>query len=174
VRDNVTDAYLTQNMPNPFFGILPRTTTIGASANIARERLLRPYPQFDQVFSTTNDGYSWYHSLQVRLEKRFSKGYTFLAAYTYSKFMQATQYMNQDDLRPRSVSVRTFLTDIAQRNLRIAVWEGQASSERRKFCGRKDCPGGSSQASIRIRAGRSEGLMEEPTAGRITTCLAQD
>ncbi|HET6962751.1 MAG TPA: TonB-dependent receptor [Terriglobia bacterium] len=103
VRDNVTDAYLTQNIPNPFFGILPATTTIGASANIARERLLRPYPQFDQVFSTTNDGYSWYHSLQVRLEKRFSKGYTFLGAYTYSKFMQATQYLNQDDLRPSEV-----------------------------------------------------------------------
>ena len=103
VRDNVTDAYLTQNVPNPFFGILPATTTIGASANIARERLLRPYPQFDQVFSTTNDGYSWYHSLQVRLEKRFSKGYTFLGAYTWSKFMQATQYLNQDDLRPSEV-----------------------------------------------------------------------
>jgi hypothetical protein len=103
VRDNVTDAYLTQNVPNPFFGILPATTTIGASANIARERLLRPFPQYDQVFSTTNDGYSWYHSLQVRVEKRFSKGYTFLGAYTYSKFMQATQYLNQDDLRPSEV-----------------------------------------------------------------------
>ncbi len=103
VRDNPTDAYLSQNVPNPFFGILPATTTIGASANIARERLLRPFPQFDQVFSTTNDGYSWYHSLQVRLEKRFSKGYTFLGAYTWSKFMQATQYLNQDDLQPSEV-----------------------------------------------------------------------
>jgi hypothetical protein len=103
VRDNVTDGYLTQNVPNPFFGILPATTTIGASANIARERLLRPFPQYDQVFSTTNDGYSWYHSLQLRLEKRFSKGYTFMGAYTFSKFMQATQYLNQDDLRPSEV-----------------------------------------------------------------------
>ena len=109
VRDNPTDAYLSQNVPNPFFGILPATTTIGASANIARERLLRPFPQFDQVFSTTNDGYSWYHSLQLRLEKRFSKGYTFLGAYTWSKFMQATQYMNQDDLRPsESISDMDF------------------------------------------------------------------
>jgi len=103
VRDNVTDAYLTQNVPNPFFGILPATTTIGASSTIARERLLRPFPQYDQVFSTTNDGYSWYHSLQLRLEKRFTKGYTLLGTYTWSKFMQATQYLNQDDLRPSEV-----------------------------------------------------------------------
>ena len=102
-RDNERDAYLSANVPNPFFGILPASTTIGASANIARERLLRPFPQFDQVFSTTNDGYSWYHSLQMRLEKRFAKGLTMLTSYTWSKFMEATQYLNQDDLRPSEV-----------------------------------------------------------------------
>ena len=43
--------------------------TAGAAlrgANIARERLLRPYPQFDAVNTTTNEGESWYHALQVR------------------------------------------------------------------------------------------------------------
>ena len=103
VRDNERDAYLSANVPNPFFGILPASTTIGASANIARERLLRPFPQFDQVFSTNNDGYSWYHSLQMRLEKRFAKGLTVLGSYTWSKFMEATQYLNQDDPRPSEV-----------------------------------------------------------------------
>jgi hypothetical protein len=103
VRDNDRDAYLSQNVPNPFFGILPATTTIGASANIARERILRPFPQFDQVFGTTNDGYSWYHSLQMRLEKRFARGLTLLGTYTWSKYMEASQYLNQDDLRPTEV-----------------------------------------------------------------------
>jgi hypothetical protein len=41
--------------------------------------------------------------LQARIEKRFSKGYTFMASYTYSKFMQATELLNQDDPRPSEV-----------------------------------------------------------------------
>jgi hypothetical protein len=52
------------------------------------------------VTTTTNEGYSWYHALQARIEKRFAKGYTFQAAYTFSKFMQATELLNQDDVDP--------------------------------------------------------------------------
>jgi hypothetical protein len=102
-RDEATRSYLSANVQNPFFGILPATTTIGASSQIARERLLRPFPQFDAVNTTTNEGYSWYHSLQTKIEKRFSKGYTFQASYTYSKFMQATELLNQDDIDPTEV-----------------------------------------------------------------------
>jgi len=102
-RDQATISYLTANVPNPFFGVLPASTTIGAASTFARERLLRPFPQFDSVTTTTNDGYSWYHSLQARIEKRFSKGYTFQASYTFSKFMQATELLNQDDPRPSEV-----------------------------------------------------------------------
>lgn len=102
-RDLTTTAYLSANLPNPFFGILPSSTTIGSSSNIARERLLRPFPAFDTVNTTTNDGYSWYHALQARIEKRLSKGYTFQASYTYSKFMQATELLNQDDVNPLEV-----------------------------------------------------------------------
>jgi carboxypeptidase family protein len=103
VRDEARRSYLAANVPNPFFGLLPRNTTIGGSSQIARERLLRPFPQFDQVITTTNEGYSWYHSLQTRIERRFSKGYTLQASYTYSKFMQATELLNQDDIDPTEV-----------------------------------------------------------------------
>jgi len=101
VRDNTAIAYLSANLPNPFLNQLP-AGAVGAftATNIARERLLRPFPQFDNVNSTRFDGYSWYHSLQARLEKRFSKGHTIAANYTYSKFMQATELMAADDARP--------------------------------------------------------------------------
>ena len=101
VRDDARNAYLTGNVPNPFFGIpgMP-TGTFLTSAQISRERLLRPYPHFDQVNSTVNDGYSWYHSLQMNLEKRFSAGYTFEATYTYAKFMEAAEVLNAGDPRP--------------------------------------------------------------------------
>jgi carboxypeptidase family protein len=102
--DGSTGNYLTQEIPNPFAGLMPANANAALRAtNIARQRLLRPFPQFDEVNTTTNEGYSWYHSLQVSMNKRFSKGYTLGANYTYSKFMQATEFLNQDDLRPHEI-----------------------------------------------------------------------
>jgi hypothetical protein len=49
---------------------------------------------------TTNQGYSWYHALQTSFSKRFSHGYTVLGTYTFSKFMQASEYLNTQDLMP--------------------------------------------------------------------------
>jgi hypothetical protein len=115
VRDDVRNNYLTANnvIPNPFVTVNPdgtRTQLLPSNAIsdlrgnfIQRQRLLRPFPQFDAVNTTTNEGYSWYHSLQVNMNKRFSKGYTLGMNYTYSKFMQATEFMNGDDPLPTEV-----------------------------------------------------------------------
>ncbi len=95
VRDDATINYLSTNLSNPFNPLLPGTGRAGTL--ISRADLLRPYPQFTGLTSTTNEGYSWYHSLQVKVEKRFSAGYTFQAAYTWSKFMEATAFLNDGD-----------------------------------------------------------------------------
>jgi hypothetical protein len=50
--------------------------------------------------TTNNDGKTWYHSAQVSLQKRFSKGYTLGVSYTYSHWMQATEYLNAADPEP--------------------------------------------------------------------------
>jgi len=48
----------------------------------------RPFPQFGNVVSQTPFwGNSSYHSLNLKLEKRFSKGLNFLTNYTFSKFI---------------------------------------------------------------------------------------
>jgi hypothetical protein len=44
-----------------------------------------PFPFFGQFPSDTNSGVASYNALQVKVEKRFSQGLTFLASYTYSK-----------------------------------------------------------------------------------------
>jgi len=104
VRDQATINYLTTNVPNPFAGLLPGTSL--NSGAIARNLLLLPYPQFAGVTMQDFQGYSWYHSLQVRLERRFSKGFTILAAYAFSKELDATSYLNPADPLPyRSISV---------------------------------------------------------------------
>jgi len=54
VRDQTTINYLTALMKNPFYGVtLPAgATSTFTSSTIARERLMRPFPQFDTVNST--------------------------------------------------------------------------------------------------------------------------
>jgi hypothetical protein len=103
-RDNTTNNYLSANLPNPLRGLLPSGAISALTGtNIGRDRLLRPYPQFDSVNATRYDGYSWYHALQAQIEKRFSHGYTIQGNYTFSKYMQASEVLNQDDLRPLEV-----------------------------------------------------------------------
>jgi Carboxypeptidase regulatory-like domain/TonB dependent receptor len=80
-------ATLTQQVPNPFFGQIPETSSLGGPT-IARQQLLRPFPRFTTVaFYRNNVGHSTYHSFQSRLERRFSKGLTLTAAYTFSKLI---------------------------------------------------------------------------------------
>ncbi len=73
---------------------------VGAGGTISRRTLLSPYPNFGAVNTTTNDGESWYNSAQFSLDKRFSKGYGLQIAYTYSKWLEATDYLNPADERP--------------------------------------------------------------------------
>ena len=104
VRDDTTNNYLTANVPNPFYNQLPSSAISGLrGSNIARTRLLAPYPIFDSINMWTSEGYSWYHSLQTGVQKRFSQGYTVMANYTFSKFMQATELLNAGDLLPAEV-----------------------------------------------------------------------
>lgn len=65
-------------------------------------------------------GYSWYHSLQTRLERRFSKGYTLMLAYTWSKSMEAIEFLNAVDTVPYE-SVSSF--DRPHRFVVSGIWE---------------------------------------------------
>jgi hypothetical protein len=112
VRDDATNNYLTQSkgIPNPFYDPATKATILPAGASgsftgkeIARYRLLRPFPGFDNVNVDEQGGYSWYHSMQLNLQKRFSNGYTLMGNYTYSQLMQATELLNAGDPRPTEV-----------------------------------------------------------------------
>lgn len=87
VQQLALGSQLTQQVANPYFGQIPANTSLGTQT-IARGQLLRPYPRFTTVtLYRNNTGHSTYHSFQARLEKRFSRGLTFTAAYTFSRLI---------------------------------------------------------------------------------------
>lgn len=87
VADLALGARLTQQVPNPYFGEIPPSSSLGGPT-IAAQQLLRPYPRFTEVTLYRNNvGHSSYHSFQARAEKRLSGGLTFTLAYTFSKLI---------------------------------------------------------------------------------------
>ncbi len=91
--DQLPDRYLAlaneliRRVPNPFFGIIPATQALG-TPTIAYGQLLRPYPHFNGVTTTgSTSGSSIYHSFQMRVEKRLSRGLSALLAYTNGKLI---------------------------------------------------------------------------------------
>lgn len=78
---------LLQTVANPFFGQIPRASSLG-DPTIPRAQLLRPFPRFTTVSLYRNNvGNQNYHALQAKLEKRLSQGLAFLASYTRSKLI---------------------------------------------------------------------------------------
>lgn len=109
INDNTPDqyararqdsSYFNQEVPNPFAGLLPGNRALNGPA-IRRQQLLRPFPQFTNIFMGLEPvGKIWYDSLQTNVEKRFSNGLLFVAAWTWSKNLEALTFLNPYDVRP--------------------------------------------------------------------------
>ena len=82
---------LQQTVANPFFG----NAAFGAlsrSATIARGQLLRPYPQFGNVFAhRVTEAKARYHSMVLKAERRISDGWGARVNYTWSR-MEDNQF----------------------------------------------------------------------------------
>lgn len=78
---------LTNSVTNPFYGTIPRQSSLG-NPTISAAQLLKPYPRFTNVsFFRNNVGNSHYDSLQAKVERRASKGIAYLISYTRSKLL---------------------------------------------------------------------------------------
>ena len=118
-NQNVID-YLSAAVPNPFNGI-PQFAGGGITGTtLSRGNLLRPYPQYNGMTVTDPNGQSWYHSFQARFEKRFSHGVLFNLDYTWSKYMDAVEYLNSTDATPTHV---VSASDRPHRVTINGVWE---------------------------------------------------
>jgi hypothetical protein len=94
------------------------------TANIDARRIYAP--AFGNIASYESGGFSTYHSMQLSLNKRFSRGYTLLANYTWSKSIDNvstdTAGAVQDSLNLRPEKARSDF-DVRQRFVASFLWE---------------------------------------------------
>jgi hypothetical protein len=78
---------LNQRVPNPYFGIVPRSSSLG-DPTISVAQLMKPYPAYTDVSLYRNNvGTSRYDGLEISVRRRFSHGLSYSAAYTRSRLM---------------------------------------------------------------------------------------
>ena len=78
---------LLQRVANPYFGVIPRSSSLG-DPTIPLAQLLKPYPQYTTVSLYRNNvGTTIYHGLYAKLEQRLSHGLSYTIGYTRSKLI---------------------------------------------------------------------------------------
>jgi hypothetical protein len=110
-RDTPLITALSATVPNPFSGLVPSGTPAGTTTSVAQ--LLTFYPQFPIGYTSggfsgsggvmeqnLNVGSSYFHSLNVQLRRRLSKGITVIGNYIFSKLMEQNTWLNDTDTRP--------------------------------------------------------------------------
>ena len=125
---------LLQSVPNPFFGTISTGPLSGPT--VPRQQLLRPYPQYNSVLGGWSSlGDSIYHAFALKIEKRFSQGFSLLVSYTLSKIIDGA-VGNGGGVRPggtNDVGILNWynlraerskgIEDIPQRLVMTALWE---------------------------------------------------
>jgi hypothetical protein len=116
-RNDAIATNLNSNVPNPFyignFADLAQsnpvvyqnmsTLTFFTSRTIRKNQLLRAFPEMSGLTQTNAPvGNVRTHDLEVSLERRFSKGVSFFAAYTRSYAQTADIFLNEFDAAPSS------------------------------------------------------------------------
>lgn len=103
VRDaamNAINGELSASYPNPFEGIAVPGSSSLTGTTISGSQLVKPYPEFTDLTAEDPAGISNYNGLQVRLQKRFSHGYNMSVAYSWSRTLDALQFLNPGDAKP--------------------------------------------------------------------------
>ena len=80
-------ASLNTAVPNPYFGIVPRSSTLG-NPTIPVAQLLKPFPAYTTVSLYRNNvGTTRYQGLGLSVRQRFAHGLLYTIAYTRSKLL---------------------------------------------------------------------------------------
>jgi hypothetical protein len=88
-RDTCYGAYLRQQVPNPFVGLIREGSL--STLTVQRALLLVQFPEYASANRPGYFGSSRYHALALRAEKRFGAGGLVSGHYTFSKNMTDTE-----------------------------------------------------------------------------------
>lgn len=115
-RNDANATYLSQQVPNPFnikyFESLKTTMpdvyadmatrTFFTNSTIARDRLIRPFPQMGTDVRATRMplGETKIHGIEINVTKRFSKGYMFTLGYAGTRNRDRDYFANAFDRLP--------------------------------------------------------------------------
>jgi hypothetical protein len=133
VRDNAVNTTLSASTPNPFKGLLPSTAAMNTSSTVTIAQLLARYPQFPVGYGSgvwsgsagileqdLDAGSSYFGSLNVRLQRRFSKGVSIIANYIWSRLAEQDSWLNESDPVPEK---RISPFDRPQRIVTYVSWD---------------------------------------------------
>ncbi|HZS52992.1 MAG TPA: TonB-dependent receptor [Bryobacteraceae bacterium] len=114
VRNNGLNTLMTTTVQNPFKGLVPNGGSLNSST-ITLQQLLVPFPQYTvpavpaaSTTGTTNGiieqgasaGSSYFDSLDIRAQKRYTNGLTFINNFIWSRQMDRVDYLNDTDSAP--------------------------------------------------------------------------
>jgi outer membrane receptor protein involved in Fe transport len=80
-------AQLNTRVPNPYFGIIPRSSSLG-DTTITVGQLMKPFPDYTTVSLYRNNvGTTRFDGLELSVRQRLSRGLSYSVSYTRSKLM---------------------------------------------------------------------------------------
>ena len=86
--------FLTTQVANPFYGVLPSSSALGAPT-VQRQSLLTPFPEFTGVTDTLASlGRQNFNSLQLTARKPLSHRFSIQGNFTWLKLMDQNTYLN--------------------------------------------------------------------------------
>jgi hypothetical protein len=80
----ITVSYVGNRIVDAMTGYLYNEVPPGSYPNL---QAARPYPLLGTGYVYLNQGSTWYNSAQVKLERRFTKGFSYTFAYAFSKLL---------------------------------------------------------------------------------------
>ena len=105
--------FLNATVPNPMAGKFSGTTGLN-NANIARNLLLLPYPQFGSVTEQYSSiGSAPYNAMQIQISKPMSSHFLLQANFTWQKTMLRNGFVNNFGQYPQLYSVQDSNATIA-------------------------------------------------------------
>jgi hypothetical protein len=132
---------LLAQVPNPYYGELPISSSIGGK-NVSAAQLLKPYPRFLNIATYRhNSGTTNYNGGEVKVEQRFSHGFSFLFAYTHSRLIDDASAVFSTTVLSSPSSNSLIAADTFRPDLERDVSSGDMTNVT-SFSGLYDLPAG--------------------------------